>query len=246
MSAKRRGKGWWVICLMAGLGAQPLFAAEAGTISRAVEVAPPKGWTPDTPLFNDEPTTPGRQAAAAVTKEEGARAPNANSRAARRLEAAGADRPTAVQRTRAQKLVERSAAAKREPGPKVAASSREAGRRGQATAGKGASKAVKGTKLKSGALASARVERPNKTAKATTPRATAATKRSVERHANRLNERSASTKRLAPDARPAPSTVARSAKSKRATAGHASERARQRARGFNARAPAATASPSLR
>lgn len=245
MSAKRRVKGWWVICLMAGLGAQPLFAVEAGAISRAVEVAPPKGWTPDTPLFHDEPTSSSREAAAVATKEEGARAPNVSARGARRLEAAEVDRPAPVQRTRAQKLAERSAAAKRAPGPKVAASSREVERRGRATAGKGASKEARGVKRTSGALASARAKRSTQTAKAATPR-TAAAKRSVERHAGRLNERSASTRRLASVARPASSTVARSAKSKRAPAGHASEKARQRVRGFNAHAPAATASPSLR
>lgn len=56
MSKHHRVKGWWVICLMAGWGAQPLVAAEpaVGAVSRAVEVAPPKGWTPDTPLFHDE------------------------------------------------------------------------------------------------------------------------------------------------------------------------------------------------
>lgn len=58
MSSKRRFKGWWVICLMAGLGAQPLLAAESGAISRAVEVPPPKGWTPDTPLFQVEEGAP--------------------------------------------------------------------------------------------------------------------------------------------------------------------------------------------
>lgn len=54
MSQKRRAKRWWLICLMAGCAAQPLLAAEPGAISRAVEVAPPKGWTPDMPLFHEE------------------------------------------------------------------------------------------------------------------------------------------------------------------------------------------------
>lgn len=56
MSQKRRAKGWWLICLMAGCATQPLLAAEPGAISRAVEVAPPKGWTPDMPLFHEEAT----------------------------------------------------------------------------------------------------------------------------------------------------------------------------------------------
>lgn len=54
MSQKRQAKGWWLICLMAGCAAQPLLAAEPSAISRAVEVAPPKGWTPDMPLFHEE------------------------------------------------------------------------------------------------------------------------------------------------------------------------------------------------
>lgn len=52
MSQKHRVKGWWLICLMAGCVAPPLWATEA--VSRAVEVPPPQGWTPDTPLFHDE------------------------------------------------------------------------------------------------------------------------------------------------------------------------------------------------
>jgi len=81
MSAKRRVKGWWVICLMAGLGAQPLCAAESGAISRAVEVAPPAGWTPDTPLFHDEASAPGREAAQAPNPIRAERRPDAASRA---------------------------------------------------------------------------------------------------------------------------------------------------------------------
>ncbi len=163
MSFKRRVKGWWVICLMAGLGAQPLFAAEAGAVSRAVEVAPPKGWTPDTPLFHDEPTMPGREASAVVTKEEGVRA-SSPTRTARRLETAvGDEQPTSVQRTRARRLAERSAAVKREPESKVA-SSREAQRRARATAGKGAS--LKETRVAKGrAPASAQAVRSAKTAR---------------------------------------------------------------------------------
>lgn len=52
MSQKRRAKGWWLICLLAGCAAPPLWATEA--ISRAVQVPPPQGWTQDTPLFHDE------------------------------------------------------------------------------------------------------------------------------------------------------------------------------------------------
>lgn len=106
MSSKRRFKGWWVICLMAGLGAQPLLAAEPGAISRAVEVPPPKGWTPDTPLFHDEGGAPadgdGRpaQRLAAATSTAN---PSAN------------QAPPARRTTREPRPAERLVATKREP-----------------------------------------------------------------------------------------------------------------------------------
>jgi hypothetical protein len=106
MSNKRRFKGWWVICLMAGLGAQPLQAAEPGAISRAVEVPPPKGWTPDTPLFHDEGGAPadgdGRpaQRLAAATSTAN---PSAN------------QAPPARRTTREPRPAERLVATKREP-----------------------------------------------------------------------------------------------------------------------------------
>lgn len=87
MSATRRPQAWWVVCLTAGLFAPPLWAAgtvaEAGAVSRAVEVAPPKGWTPDTPLFQEEPSPRSREAAPLVLTGEGAHA------AARRGKPAG-------------------------------------------------------------------------------------------------------------------------------------------------------------
>lgn len=74
MSATRRRQAWWAVCLMMGLFAPPLWAAgavaEAGAVSRAVEVAPPKGWTPDTPLFQEEPSPRSREAAPQVPKGE--------------------------------------------------------------------------------------------------------------------------------------------------------------------------------
>ena len=223
MSAKCRVKGWWLICLMAGLGAQPLFAADAGAISRAVEVAPPKGWTPDTPLFHDESSAPGREAATGVTKEEAARAANPTTRAARRLEAAVGDEPTSVRRTREQRQAERPAAAKREPEPKATAPSREAQRRARAMAGKGTSlkeaKASVKPSSKGGALASARSTRSaDKVGKPTTATRTSAAKRGLDRHGDLVSDRSASGKRLASGAQPASTAVARSAKTQRTEA----------------------------
>lgn len=121
MSNKRRFKGWWVTCLMAGLGAQPLQAAEPGAISRAVEVPPPKGWTPDTPLFHDEGGAPdggdGRPARPVAAKEEGARALT-SAKPAHRLEAAAVDPVVPAQRTtRGPRPSERLAAKGREAGP---------------------------------------------------------------------------------------------------------------------------------
>jgi len=217
MSSKCRVKGWWLICLMAGLGAQPLFAAETGAVSRAVEVAPPEGWTPDTPLFHDESSALGREAAAGVTKEEGARAATPTTRAARRLEAAAGDEPTSVRRTREQRLAERPAATKREPEPKAAVPSREAQRRARAVADKGASlkeaKASVKPSSKGGALASARSA--DKVGKPATSTRTSAVKRGVDRHGNLVSDRSVSGKRRASGAQPASTAVARSAKPQR-------------------------------
>lgn len=226
MKAKRSVKGWWVICLMAGLGAQPLFAAEAGAVSRAVEVAPPKGWTPDMPLFHDESTAPGREAAAVVTKEEGARAPSPT-RAARRLEAAASEGATPVRRTREQRLAERSAATKPEPpvGTKLSASPREPERRARAMASKGSSpkegRVAKAKEAKpsnkGSALALAPSARSAKVGKpATTSRAAA--RRGVDHHGDPVSDRSVSGKRLASGAQPASTASARSAKTQRAEA----------------------------
>lgn len=75
MSVKRQPKAWWGVCLTAVLCAPPLLAAEAGAVSRAVEVAPPKGWTPDMPLFQAEPSASLRQEVAPqVPKGVGAHA----------------------------------------------------------------------------------------------------------------------------------------------------------------------------
>lgn len=78
MNATRRPQAWWVVCLTTGLLAPPLWAAgtvaETGAVSRAVEVAPPKGWTPDTPLFQEEPSPRSPEAAPQVPKGEGTHA----------------------------------------------------------------------------------------------------------------------------------------------------------------------------
>lgn len=91
MNASRSVRGWWVLCLMAGLGAQPLFAVESGEVSRAVEVAPPKGWTPDTPLFHDESTTFSREAERGGASGSG-RCPRSEASPACALSELGCDR----------------------------------------------------------------------------------------------------------------------------------------------------------
>ncbi len=130
MSSKRRFKGWWVICLMAGLGGQPLLAAEPGAISRAVEVPPPKGWTPDSPLFHDEGGAPadgdGRPARPVAAKEEGARALTL-AKPAHRLEASAVDPVVPAQRTtRGPRQSERLAAKDREAKPHARRASSDA------------------------------------------------------------------------------------------------------------------------
>lgn len=129
MNNRRRFKGWWVICLMTWLGAQPLLAAEPGAISRAVEVPPPKGWTPDTPLFHDEGGAParedGRPAQAVAAKEEGGRALTP-ARPAQRLAPATATATQASparRSTREPRPAERLVATKRESGARAKTSS---------------------------------------------------------------------------------------------------------------------------
>ena len=99
MKAQRSLKGWWLICLMAGFAPQAGFAAGSGEISRAVEVAPPKGWTPDTPLFLEESSAAGRSAERGVSREGGAAQAPKSPRPAHRLAAAAAESPPAVRRT---------------------------------------------------------------------------------------------------------------------------------------------------
>lgn len=83
-------KSWGWICLMAGSLAQPLVAAEPGAISRAVEVPPPKGWTADTPLFQEEATTTVRDEAPITQPRAPAR------RVTERVEGRSANRPASV------------------------------------------------------------------------------------------------------------------------------------------------------
>lgn len=83
-------KRWGWICLMAGSLAQPLVAAEPGAISRAVEVPPPKGWTADTPLFQEEATTTVRDEAPITQPRAPAR------RVTERVEGRSANRPASV------------------------------------------------------------------------------------------------------------------------------------------------------
>lgn len=113
-----------VICLMTAWGAQPLVAAEPMAVSRAVEVAPPQGWTPDTPLFGpdalvhqDVPRARTSGSAASVVSRE----PVARSSVKGRVAAQKADRPGArVTRGQAPKLRSRASLAERRLAPRVA------------------------------------------------------------------------------------------------------------------------------
>lgn len=117
---------WWVICLMASLAAPPALATEPGVVSRAVEVSPPKGWTPDTPLFHEEAAASShREASPSVAQEEGARAPasvpsTTTPRPARRLVSAMSEEATSVGRMREPRSAGRAVAEKREPVQKTA------------------------------------------------------------------------------------------------------------------------------
>lgn len=67
-------KGWpWVTsgCLLIALVAAPWgrVAAEPAPVSRAVEVPPPQGWNPNTPLFSEEMGGGSSQAKAPTPRE---------------------------------------------------------------------------------------------------------------------------------------------------------------------------------
>lgn len=215
MSSKRRVKGWWVICLMAGLGAQPLCAAEAGAVSRAVEVAPPKGWTPDTPLFQDEPAAPSPGPAVAAPREAGGSASN-SARAVHRLDSASVDAGASVRRTRGPKLAERSAATKREAQAKAAAPSREVDRRARAATGKGTSlKEARLAKAKGAKAAANTPKAPTRRVAAQQPAVTVARSGKagkVEAHARRSGNNQARQATQARHAGREPVLAQRSAK----------------------------------
>lgn len=235
MSSKRRVKGWWVICLMAGLVAQPLLAAESGDISRAVEVAPPKGWTPDMPLFQDEAAPTARDATPAAVREVGVHG-STPAKPARRLEASAVGEAASVRRTRGQGSKERTVSTRREPEP-TALSSRETDRRVKASAGvsmkearvakaKAPKSAATSTRkasvkptVKDRSLASAQAARTGKAGKPVATAHTAAAKHGAERHAGQVGDRAASSKllskRQASAAQQPVAGFARSAKTKR-------------------------------
>ncbi len=230
MSFKRRVKGWWVICLMAGFGAQPLFAAEPGAVSRAVEVAPPKGWTPEMPLFHDESTTFSREIERVVPREEGAAHAPRPARPAHALGAAVSEAPSVLRRAR-QARHSASASLKEARVAKAKGSKAEMARpasaRRQARLARGADKS------------------------ATSRTRTAAAKRGPASKAHqtgvRQGVRSASPVRRASAARQPAGGVARSAKTRRAQASAPGPRQRAVPRaGVSAPGPAATTSPSLR
>ena len=239
MNASRSVSGWWVICLMAGFGAQPLFAAEPGEISRAVEVAPPKGWTPEMPLFHDESTTFSREAERVVPREEGAAHAPRPTRPAHALGAAVSEAPSVVRRARKSGQGGRLALARREPVAKSSSSplSRERARQARSSA--------------SASLKEARVAKAKGSKAATSRTRSAAAKRGTASKAHqtgvRQGVRSASPAKRASAVRQPAGGVARSAKARRAQAAAPGPRQRAVPRtGVSAPGPAATTSPSLR
>ncbi len=112
-----RAAGWWVVCVMAGLAAHPASAADAGEVSRAVEVSPPKGWTPDTPLFHEEASGASKEAARTVAKEEGSHAPATATppKPLRRLVSATGEETMSARRVRDLAAGERVAGRKQAP-----------------------------------------------------------------------------------------------------------------------------------
>lgn len=234
MNAGRSVRGWWVLCLMAGLGAQPLFAVESGEVSRAVEVAPPKGWTPDTPLFHDESTTFSREAERGGPREAGVAHAPKPARPAHSLNSGVTEAPSAVRRTRKSEQVARFASASallkearvaKANGAKVAPVGKVSDRRKarldvsqrSRESMRGRVKTVQG---QAGGRPSVRARSARGADKSVTSRTrTAAAKRGTGSTAHqpgaRQGERSASPARLVPAARQPAGGVARSAKARR-------------------------------
>lgn len=216
MSAMGRVKGWWALCLMAGLGVHPLCAAQTGVISRAVEVAPPAGWTPDTPLFHGESTGSSRDAALGGMKEGGAHA-TAVDRAARRHERVVGRGDPAVTRTREQRLAKRAAMVKPGTPAPHAAPSPGAERSPRVKAGKGAPLGEsRMSKAKGGARASGQAARSAQAGGAAAATRAVAVKRGMERHGARAGGQAASAKRRVPAPQPSATPVARTARAGRA------------------------------
>ncbi len=209
MSATRQLQAWWVACLMAGLLAPPLSAAgtiaESGAVSRAVEVAPPKGWTPDTPLFQEELSPRSREAAPQEPKGEGPHAA-----AHRGKSAAGRDSaqpaPTQVKgkagatTVRAAKRVRTQG--KAEVKPLVNASRKASGR----AVSRASSKASSKTRVAAGAARSAQAA---KKPIAEAPRAMS--KLRADRQAAKRPDRVAANKRSASATQPLSKPATRSA-----------------------------------
>lgn len=200
MSHKGCVNAWWVACLMAVTGLQPLPAAEVGAVSRAVEVAPPKGWTPDTPLFQDEPNSPpGRDAAPKQVKGEGA------STAPRRsASVVGPDRPQATRSQGRGRGEARGAAALAEQkarGPGKASRASVGGLAGK-SAGKAPGSGARSAQVGKKPAASAR---------------TAAAKRGAERKAAARVDRVAASKRPSSAAKQVRGASVRPAKTQQAT-----------------------------
>lgn len=200
MSHKGCVSAWWVACLMAVTCPQPLPAAEVGAVSRAVEVAPPKGWTPDTPLFQDEPTSPpGRDAAPKLVKGAGVtKAPR------RSASVVGADRN---QPTRSQ------GRGRAEVGGAATLAGQKTRAQGRASRASGGGHAVKSVAKAPGSGArSAQVgKKPAASAR------TAAAKRGAERKAAQRVDRAAASKRPSSATKQVRGASVRPAKTQQAT-----------------------------
>ena len=172
MSVKRRVNGGWVICLVAGLWLASLPAVSAGEVSRAVEVAPPKGWTPETPLFDDEaPVRAQAPGAVPAATAEATTAPK-SPRPARRLVAASKAPVPADASTKGSKVVKTEAkAVKSERLGKVARTKPLQGSRAAARGKPTARASVSATARKGTMAPRARGARPSGASVARAPKA---------------------------------------------------------------------------
>lgn len=167
MSVGWRGATWGrllVVLLAAPMAT--VVSAEPGAVSRAVEVAPPKGWTPDTPLFSEEAGTEAPQRSTPGRRETGPAA-KAGDRVSRSRAEASVARKAPRQATQA---VDRRAAAVRDTRePKGASKPPRASLSPAATqrrASAKSSKVLQGTSVPSRPKSTAAVKRVESASKA--------------------------------------------------------------------------------